>query len=115
MKHLAIRTLLVFYCAVACTADDSENDPNSEASDGEISKPYHYKYTVKDDEKQLFFDQSESDDEKGKVTGKYSVLQPDGRLRTVEYVASKEDGFVPKISYKDLVDPFEKDSDNEVI
>lgn len=41
-----------------------------------------------------------------KVTGRYSVLLPDGRLMIVEYQASKETGYVPKISFVNDANPF---------
>lgn len=46
------------------------------------------------------------------MSGEFTILLADGRLMNVEYVADKEDGFVPKISFKD-VDPFSKDSDGK--
>jgi hypothetical protein len=41
-----------------------------------------------------------------KVIGRYSVLLPDGRLMIVEYEASKETGFKPKISFVNDANPF---------
>lgn len=42
-----------------------------------------------------------------KVTGKYSVWLPDGRLLTVEYTVEKETGFVPKITFQDNANPLQ--------
>lgn len=40
-----------------------------------------------------------------KVTGRYSVLLPDGRLMTVEYTADLQNGFVPKIFFANKANP----------
>lgn len=80
---------------------------------------------MKDENTNLFFDKTESGDEEGKinnlnlipqlysfnfhsgkVTGKFSVLLANGRLLTVSYVADREDGFVPRLSFKENADPF---------
>lgn len=66
-----------------------------------------YKYIVKDEEKRLFIEKSESGDENGNVLGQFSVLLADGRLMTVEYAANREEGFVPKLSFQDHADPFQ--------
>lgn len=41
-----------------------------------------------------------------KVTGRYSVLLPDGRLMIVEYKGDLQNGFVPKISFLANANPF---------
>lgn len=82
MKLFAISSCLIVYWVLVSAApvdDNSENNKNDDKSTDNPPQPYHYKYTVKDEEKQLFIDKTEAGDEKGKVTGKYSVLQPDGR------------------------------------
>ncbi|XP_063705840.1 pro-resilin-like [Culicoides brevitarsis] len=68
-------------------------------------EPYEYQYEVKDAEKQLFFDKNELGDGTGKVTGRYSVWLPDGRLMTVDYTVDKESGYVPKVSFQDNANP----------
>lgn len=40
-----------------------------------------------------------------KVTGRYSVWMPDGRLMIVEYTADLQHGFVPRISFVDNANP----------
>lgn len=112
MKLLFI-SLLVIQFALVKLAPAEENSENAEVDDPP-ARAYQYSYTVKDQEKQLFIEKTESGDDKGKVTGKFSVLLADGRLMTVEYVADEVDGFVPKISYKDNADPFVTDADNTV-
>lgn len=104
MKHLTIALLLVSYCVLVSSDDNSEKEGDSD--EDTQKRPYKYNYRVKDEEKKLFFDKSESGDEEGKVTGKFSVLLADGRFLTVEYVADKDDGFVPKLSFKKNFDPF---------
>lgn len=83
MKLFTVSSCLIVFCLLVSAApvdDNSENNENDDDSkDDSPPHPYHYKYTVKDEEKQLFFDKTESGDESGKVTGKYSVLQADGR------------------------------------
>lgn len=96
------------------SAPAENNSENADIDDDEPSQPYQYTYIVKDEEKQLFFNKTESGDEKGKVSGSFSVLLADGRLMTVDYVADSSEGFVPKISYKDHADPFATDADNAV-
>lgn len=39
------------------------------------------------------------------MTGRYSVLLPDGRLMIVEYTAGAS-GFVPKITFMENANPF---------
>ncbi|XP_055297433.1 pro-resilin-like [Sitodiplosis mosellana] len=76
-------------------------------ADQEKYEPYEYQYEVKDPEKMLFFDKNEIGDASGKVTGKYSVWLPDGRLMTVEYSVAKETGFVPKVTFQDNANPLQ--------
>ncbi|ETN64570.1 cuticular protein 128, RR-1 family [Anopheles darlingi] len=66
---------------------------------------YEYKYEVKDPEKQLFFDKNEAGDTAGKVTGRYSVWLPDGRLMTIKYIVDKEGGFQPEVDFQDNANP----------
>merc|ERR1712226_287119 len=49
--------------------------------------PYTYTYAVADDYSKANFQQSESNDGTGAVTGSYSVNLPDGRIQTVTYNA----------------------------
>ncbi|XP_052865435.1 pro-resilin-like [Anopheles cruzii] len=68
-------------------------------------EPYEYKYEVKDPEKKLFFDKNEAGDMAGKVTGRYSVWLPDGRLMTIKYIVDKEGGFQPEVDFQDNANP----------
>ena len=107
MKIFLCAILLSFSCCVLSSpAPQNEPEEDSKSDERDPPIPYHYKYTVKDQDKQLFIEKSESFDEEGKVMGKFSVLLADGRLYTVEYAANKDDGFIPKISFKDHADPF---------
>ncbi|XP_037028919.1 pro-resilin-like [Bradysia coprophila] len=96
-KYLAILGCILFVASV-------HSAPQAPA---EAPQPYEYQYEVKDPEKQLFFDKSESGDAAGKVTGKYSVWLPDGRLMTVDYTVDGESGFVPKVSFQDNANPLQ--------
>ncbi|CAD7089755.1 unnamed protein product [Hermetia illucens] len=94
------KSLFLLCCLVAFVASRPQGAD-------ERPEPYEYNYEVKDPEKDLFFDKNEAGDASGKVTGKYSVWLPDGRLMTVEYtVENGESGFVPKITFADNASPF---------
>merc|ERR1711922_47956 len=61
--------------------------------------PYTYSYAVADDLSQANFQQSESNDGTGAVTGSYSVNLPDGRIQTVTYNANDITGNVATVEY----------------
>merc|ERR1712018_734573 len=61
--------------------------------------PYTYTYAVADDYSKANFQQSESNDGTGVVSGSYSVNLPDGRIQTVTYNANDIDGNVATIEY----------------
>nr|XP_053647850.1 cuticle protein 8-like isoform X2 [Cherax quadricarinatus] len=60
--------------------------------------PYNFAYGVKDDYKGTDFSQNEESDGKT-VKGSYTVLLPDGRKQTVNYVADDYGGFRAEVSY----------------
>ncbi|KAJ6637701.1 Pro-resilin [Pseudolycoriella hygida] len=97
-KYLAILGCIVYAVNGA---------PQSPAGAPVAPEPYEYQYEVKDPEKNLFFDKNEAGDATGKVTGKYSVWLPDGRLMTVDYTVDAESGFVPKVSFQDNANPLQ--------
>ncbi|KAG5680290.1 hypothetical protein PVAND_009808 [Polypedilum vanderplanki] len=101
----AIYSILILIF-LSSSLDAAPAPQNAEAIKVQNYSPFSYQYKVEDAEKKLYHDKSESGDENGKVTGKYSVLMPDGRLMVVEYLASLETGFVPKISFVDNANPF---------
>lgn len=108
-SRLGVVVLFAAFSGFALTVSQGEdNVPKEDASveEGDSYTPYQYKYSVKHKEKQLYFEKDESGDDQGKVRGMFSTLLADGRLLTVDYVADKDDGFVPKISLKDHIDPF---------
>lgn len=110
MKLLGIFLVYCICCVYSAPQSEVESladndERNSVTEETATAKPYHYKYTVKDEEKQLFFEKSESGED-GSVKGKFSVLLADGRLLTVEYVADKENGFAPKLSFENNFNPF---------
>merc|ERR1712018_783232 len=61
--------------------------------------PYTYTYAVADDYSKANFQQSESNDGTGVVSGSYSVNLPDGRIQTVTYNANDIDGNVATVEY----------------
>merc|ERR1711890_179776 len=56
-------------------------------------------YAVADDYSKANFQQSESNDGTGAVTGSYSVNLPDGRIQTVTYNANDITGNVAEVTY----------------
>merc|ERR1712037_442728 len=61
--------------------------------------PYTYTYAVADDYSKANFQQSESNDGTGAMTGSYSVNLPDGRIQTVTYNANDLTGNVATVEY----------------
>merc|ERR1712098_115085 len=61
--------------------------------------PYTYTYAVADDYSNANFQQSESNDGTGVVSGSYSVNLPDGRTQTVTYNANDATGNVAEVTY----------------
>merc|ERR1711881_565866 len=61
--------------------------------------PYDYSYAVADDYSNANFQQSESNDGTGAVSGSYSVNLPDGRIQTVTYNANDITGNVAELTY----------------
>merc|ERR1712110_764839 len=61
--------------------------------------PYTYTYAVAEDYSKANFQQSESNDGTGAVTGSYSVNLPDGRIQTVTYNANDLTGNVATVEY----------------
>ena len=61
--------------------------------------PYTYTYAVADDYSKANFQQSESNDGTGVVSGSYSVNLPDGRIQTVTYNANDLTGNVAEVTY----------------
>merc|ERR1711863_209603 len=61
--------------------------------------PYTYTYAVADDYSKANFQQSESNDGTGVVSGSYSVNLPDGRIQTVTYNANDITGNIAEVTY----------------
>ncbi|CAH1725159.1 cuticle protein 7-like [Aphis gossypii] len=57
------------------------------------SKPYNFKYSVKDLHTHDIKSQHEESDGHGNVKGSYRLVEPDGSTRVVEYTADHEHGF----------------------
>merc|ERR1712210_104399 len=65
----------------------------------DLAEPSPYTYTVADDYSKANFQQAESNDGTGAVTGSYSVNLPDGRIQTVTYTANDLTGNVATVEY----------------
>merc|ERR1712021_78749 len=61
--------------------------------------PYTYTYAVADDYSKAAFQQAESNDGTGAVSGSYSVNLPDGSIQTVTYNANDLTGNVAEVTY----------------
>merc|ERR1719283_262308 len=61
--------------------------------------PYTYTYAVADDYSNANFQQTESNDGTGVVSGSYSVNLPGGRTQTVTYNANDLTGNVAEVTY----------------
>lgn len=59
--------------------------------------PYHFEYGVKDPHTHDIKSQHEESDGHGNVKGSYSLVEPDGSTRIVEYTADHEHGFNAKV------------------
>lgn len=59
---------------------------------------YHYGFKIDDDKHHVYTDKKE-DRDGHKVTGSYSLLQPDGKIRNVHYTADKHSGFHAEVTY----------------
>lgn len=115
-SSIIILSLISITICVAQTQDSSDSeeyyydDSSSESKlsdkndDEASSKVFSYNYTVENIDDKLFFNKTEQGDEKGEITGSFSVWRPDGKLMIVEYTASKEKGFKPKITIIDKLD-----------
>ena len=62
--------------------------------------PYSFDWSVKGDYTYNNYKHQETGDDKGYVTGSYSVLLPDGRTQTVDYKADDYTGFVADVKYE---------------
>merc|ERR1712083_998698 len=69
------------------------------ASDLAEPSPYTYTYAVADGYSKANFQQSESNDGTGVVSGSYSVNLPDGRIQTDTYNANDLTGNVATVEY----------------
>nr|AWK28341.1 cuticular protein [Nilaparvata lugens] len=66
---------------------------------------YEFEYAVKDDHTYDIKSQKEARDG-DHVTGVYTLLQPDGRTRIVEYSSDKKTGFIANVHYEGEAKPY---------
>ncbi|EFX71657.1 hypothetical protein DAPPUDRAFT_59953, partial [Daphnia pulex] len=66
----------------------------------DVPTPYHFNWAVKDDYTYNNFDQQESSDGNGYVSGSYRTLLPDGRTQIVTYKADDYTGYVADVKYE---------------
>lgn len=62
-------------------------------------EPYSYGYSVDSPESGDIKSAQEEKDSQGVVRGSYSLVQPDGRVRVVSYVADALHGFRADVKY----------------
>lgn len=84
--------------ALPTSVSESEHESNDdEHQESQMSHSYHYEYAVHDpvtgDEKK----HQEVSDGHGTVKGTYSLVEPDGSTRVVEYTADDVHGFHAEI------------------
>ncbi|XP_022176578.1 uncharacterized protein LOC111037983, partial [Myzus persicae] len=72
--------------------------------------PYHFEYGVEDLHAHDIKSQQEVSDGHGNVKGSYSLVEPDGSTRLVEYTADNERGFNAVV--KKIGAPHDGDSDH---
>lgn len=70
-------------------ADDRQKSTEAPSADS----PYHFAYSVEDPLTGDVKSQNEVSDGRGTVKGTYSMVEPDGSVRVVEYTADDEHGF----------------------
>ena len=66
----------------------------------QVPSPYSFEWAVKDDYTYNNYGQKAIADDKGKVTGSYYTLLPDGRTQTVTYTADDYNGYVAHVKYE---------------
>jgi len=71
--------------------------------------PYHFEYGVKDLYTHDIKSQHEVSDGHGNVKGSYSLVEPDGSTRVVEYTADHEHGFNAKVKKIDAPHQYSAD------
>lgn len=74
----------------------------------EPPRSYHYQYAVHDPKTGDVKSQNEVGDGLGTVRGTYSLVEPDGSTRVVEYTADDEHGFRAEVK---RIEPQHKDDD----
>ena len=63
-------------------------------------QPYAYQYGVNDDYSNSHFQKEESQDAEGRVSGRYSISLPDGRVQITTYTADHVNGYIADVTYE---------------
>lgn len=97
------QSIIVFAALFVCLAmgypplPTEYHDHGYEHNEHYAATPYHFEYGVKDPHTQDIKSQHETSDGHGNVKGSYSLVEPDGSTRVVEYTADHEHGFNAKV------------------
>lgn len=86
--------LLVALCGHLALARLPENNYHYHHT---AAAPYHFEYAVNDPRTHDVKRHREAGDGSGRVEGSYSLLEPDGSTRLVEYTADREHGFNARV------------------
>merc|ERR1712055_243793 len=95
----AFTSLLLVSAATAAPQYAARPVIAAAVSDLAEPSPYTYSYAVNDDYSNANFQQTESNDGTGLVSGQYSVNLPDGRIQTVTYNANDATGNIAEVTY----------------
>lgn len=78
--------------------DDGHNEQqNADQSRAAQQTSYHFQYAVHDPVTGDVKSQDEASDGRGNVKGSYSLVEPDGSTRVVEYMADDVHGFTAQV------------------
>ncbi|KAK7081914.1 hypothetical protein SK128_021177 [Halocaridina rubra] len=121
---MVLLKVLVVAVAATLVASHPTSDPNElartqlqEQAQREIdpSLRFNYKYEVKSDDTRDEKQHEETLDN-GVLIGTYSLVQPDGTLRTVNYRADGQTGFQAQVSYQEgYADPITSSTGSQFV
>lgn len=103
LSVIAIFTIVTFNETFGSPVFVNDDNQKEESSDAYAPPQYKYDYAVHDPETHDIKSQWEHRDG-DLVKGAYSLLEPDGSMRLVEYTSDKEGGFNAVVSRSDSGD-----------